>query len=107
MATEVALNEEGINSLIYDINSYTTKIRKVLYAIENVIDSTKMNFDCEAADKLRKNFEYFKEGFPTIYNNLLSYKKDMFKVKEKFRSQEVVLSNILAQGGQRLKAEDK
>lgn len=105
MATEIALNEAEINSLIYDINSYTTKIRKVLYEIEKVIDSTKMNFDCEAADKLIKNFESFKEGFPVIYNNLLSYKKDMFKVKEKFRSQEMVLSNILAQGSKKLKAE--
>lgn len=104
MATEIALNEEGINSLIYDINGYTTRIRKVLYAIENVINSTKTNFDCEAATKLRKNFMHFKEGFPTIYNNLISYKKDMFKVKAKFKSQEVVLSNILVQGERKLKA---
>lgn len=96
---QVSLNEEGINSLILDINTYTTKIKKVLYDIESTMDETKYLLDFETGELLRKKFKDFKEAIPVIQSNLLTYKKDMFSVKSRFRNQDVVLSNILSQSG--------
>lgn len=91
----VAINENEINRLILDINDFTIKMKKIFNEMESIVDGTRSYYDCNCATRYRNSFNVFKQNFPIMANNLLTYKKDMQNLKFKFSKQEGVLSENL------------
>lgn len=91
----IAINEKEIDRLILDINDYAIKMKRLFNEIESVVDETASYYECSIATKYRNNFNVFKQNFPTMVNNLLTYKTDMHNLKFKFSKQEGVLSDVL------------
>lgn len=99
----VAINEDGINKLILDINDFTIKMKKIFDEVETIVDGTCSYYECNCATKYRNNFNDFKLNFPIMVNNLLTYKKDMQNLKSKFSKEESVLSTVLIEETKNIK----
>ncbi len=94
----VAVNEQQINKLIFEIDDASIKIRNILNEIESLIDDTSLYYIADSASKLRSTFSNFKPTLRIIPKNILTYKSDMLKIKTLFKNQDTILSDIITKG---------
>ena len=82
---EVGINIDSIDKLILDIYNYAERINKTLNQITDVVEQTRIFYDCASAKKYREKFNNFSANFNVINTNLKSYAEDMIKLKNKYQ----------------------
>lgn len=89
------INEEGIDKLIKDIYNCSEVIHNSIENINVNIDKTKNIFKNDLADTMRFKFDNNKIKFKTGIEKLEKYLDILLKVKMKYQSLNIELTNKL------------
>ena len=81
----IGINYLKIDKLILDIYDYSEKIQKTLDQISNIVDKTKDFYLCYEADCYRNKFSDFRQNFPVINKNIISYAEDLIRLKTNYQ----------------------
>ncbi len=79
------INEARLSKLKIEINDYAQRINNVFQCIGDLVDGTKLYFDCESGNLFRDHFDSLKENFAIVNQNILSYTEDLSKVEINYR----------------------
>lgn len=95
-----AINNSVIDNTIVEIMSISEEIQNLFNKIDSIMEKTSRVYTCESATKLRKNYSVFRENYPIIISNLLSYGTDMTSLKKKYQTNtEILVENLKIASG--------
>lgn len=97
-----AINEKVIDNTILEIMSISEEVQNLFNKMDSIIEKTENAYVCESATKLRKNYSTFRENYPIIISNLLSYGTDLTSLKKKYRTNTEILIESLNKASGRL-----
>ena len=81
-STIIAMNEAGMDELARETMQVAKLANDHLNKIIDVMNETKMYFQCEVADELRKKFSDLSIYFPIIVHNIENYAYSIKKAKQ-------------------------
>lgn len=102
-----AIKEVELDSLVLELNDDVDKIEYILRQVEMLVYDTSDYFKGDVADSIRNKFNTYSVQIETLKNNLLSYPKDLLKIKTGQKDNDQESANILNEYSTELSAEAK
>ena len=93
------VSEIGIDRLISDIYDYAQSCNTIINQIDEKVQSTCDYFKCHSANTFRLNFEKLFEQRTNLNNNILSYSRDLAKVKAHYKKRDKKTANVVLNNG--------
>lgn len=97
-----SINTLAIDSIIIKIMDLGEEIKGQFNRMDELMDKVSTIYECEGATVLKNKYMMFRENYPTIITNLLSYSADLVSLKKKYKTNTEILVEDLLKARARL-----
>lgn len=80
----ITMSEAGIDNLAVETMQVSKVVNDYLNRIVDIMESTKIFYQCENGDLLRRKFDELKINFPIVVQNIENYAYSLKKAKANF-----------------------
>lgn len=99
----VGINEFKLDQLVLDINSSALKIKNKLDEISDLVEGSKVYFDCESGNMYRDKFKNVKGTFPIVNKNIINISNDLVSAKARINNAESAVKTAFIEASQDIK----
>lgn len=80
----IGINVDEINKLMLEISDISSNINIIFNKINELVEETKSYYVCSTASVMRNKYAMFNDNFRIIVNNIMTYNKDLVRLKRKY-----------------------
>ena len=80
----IGINVDEINKLMLEISDISSNINIIFNKINELVEETKSYYVCSTASVMRNKYAMFNNNFRIIVNNIMTYNKDLVRLKRKY-----------------------
>lgn len=91
----ISINEPALERMVLDIYDHCSRINSILNQINDLILDSKTYFDCAANSYMLEQYSEMKLSIDNFKSNISTYAADLTKVKNKFKSKDSDLTQII------------
>lgn len=99
---DYSISETAIDNTIMKIIDLSEEINGIFNKMDDLMEKTNSIYECESATILKSKYQTFRENYPVVISNLLSYSTDMVSLKKKFKANIDILAENLSKARTKL-----
>lgn len=80
----IGINVTELNKLMLEIADISSNINIIFNKINELVEETKRYYVCSTASVMRNKYAMFNDNFRIIVNNIMTYNKDLVRLKRKY-----------------------